>query len=246
MPRQPRYNLPGLPQHVIQRGNNRQAVFFGQRDYRRYLSDLDEIAAASGCHLHAFVLMTNHVHLLVTPTGTNGVSKLVQGLGRRYVAYVNRKYERSGTLWEGRYKASLVAQDQYFLACMRYIEMNPVRAGMVEHPGDYPWSSYSFNAYGRGCGVGLTEHDCYRALSKSGVDPGNRYRELFQGALDAAMLCDIRQSLNSCLVLGSECFKDEVEARLKRKVRHGKAGRPARVSCRGVTKQKCDDKEIAV
>jgi len=122
MPRQPRYNLPGLPQHIIQRGNNRQAVFFDRRDYQRYLRDLNEIASATSCEIHAFVLMTNHVHLLATPTASNGISKLMQGLGRRYVAYVNRKYERSGTLWEGRYKASLVAEDSYLLACMRYIE----------------------------------------------------------------------------------------------------------------------------
>lgn len=108
MPRQPRYNLPGLPQHVIQRGNNRQAVFFDGGDYERYLSDLDEIATDIGCQIHAFVLMTNHVHLLVTPTASNGISKLMQGMDRCYVTYINHAYKRTGTLWEGRYKASLV------------------------------------------------------------------------------------------------------------------------------------------
>jgi len=228
MPRQPRYNLPGLPQHVIQRGNNRQDVFFDDGDYQRYLSDLGDIAADTGCQIHAFVLMTNHVHLLVTPTVSNGISKLMQGLGRRYVAYINHHYQRSGTLWEGRYKASLVAEDNYLLACMRYIELNPVRAVMVEHPGDYRWSSYHYNAYGKRCGLNLTEHDYYTALS--GEDEGRRryYRELFNSSLDAAMIHSIRQSLNSCLVLGNERFKDEIEARLKRKVRPGKAGRPSR------------------
>ena len=152
----------------------------------------------------------------------------MQGLGRRYVAYINHHYRRSGTLWEGRYKASLVAEDNYLLACMRYIELNPVRAVMVEHPGDYRWSSYHYNAYGKRCGLDLTEHDHYTALS--GDDAGRRryYRELFNSSLDAALIHSIRQSLNSCLVLGNERFKDEIEARLKRKVRPGKAGRPSR------------------
>jgi putative transposase len=240
MPRQPRYNLTGLPQHIIQRGNNRQAVFFDRRDYQKYLRDLNEIALATGCDIHAFVLMTNHVHLLATPTVPNGISKLMQGLGRRYVAYVNRKYQRSGTLWEGRYKASLVAEDSYLLACMRYIELNPVRAGMVEHPGEYRWASYSFNAHGKGCGINLKEHHSYKALVGVGDDQRVRYRELFNSALGVEMMYDIRQSLNSCLVLGNERFKDEIEAQLKRKVRLGKAGRPSKKSCHSAMKQKLE------
>ena len=240
MPRQPRYNLPGLPQHIIQRGNNRQAVFFDQGDYQKYLRDLGEIALATGCDIHAFVLMTNHVHLLATPTASNGISKLMQGLGRRYVAYVNRKYERSGTLWEGRYKASLVAEDSYLLACMRYIELNPVRAGMVEHPGEYRWVSYGFNAHGKGCGIDLKEHPSYRSLIGIGDDPRRKYRELFDSALGVEMMCDIRQSLNSCLVLGNERFKDEIEAQLKRKVRHGTVGRPPKKSYYSAVKQKLE------
>jgi len=228
MPRQPRYNLPGLPQHVIQRGNNRQAVFFDEGDYRRYLSDLDEIATDTGCSIHAFVLMTNHVHLLVTPGVANGISKLMQGLGRRYVAYVNHTYQRTGTLWEGRYKASLVAQDRYLLACMRYIELNPVRAGMVEHPGDYHWSSYPYNAHGSSCGLKLTAHDVY--LAQTADEPGRRrvYRGLFGNALDDELIHEIRQTVNSCLVLGNDRFKDEIENQLERRVRPGNAGRPPR------------------
>ena len=122
MPRQPHYNLPGLPQHVIQRGNNRPSVFFDDGDYQRYLINLGDIAADAGCQIHTFVLMTNHAHLLVSPTVSNGISKLMQGMGRRYVAYINHSYQRSGTLWEGCYKTGLVAEDNYLLACMRYIE----------------------------------------------------------------------------------------------------------------------------
>jgi putative transposase len=227
MPRQPRYNLPGLPQHVIQRGNNRQAVFFDDGDYQRYLSDLNEIATDTVCQIHAFVLMTNHVHLLMTPTVANGISKLMQGLGRRYVAYINHVYQRTGTLWEGRYKASLVAEDNYLLACMRYIELNPVRAGMVEHPGDYRWSSYRYNAYGKSCGLTITEHDRHLALAGAVDERQHCYRELFHNALDRDLIRNIRQSLNSCLVLGNERFKDEIEIQLKRKVRPGQAGRPS-------------------
>lgn len=227
MARQPRYNLPGLPQHIIQRGNNRQAVFFSTRDYQRYLSDLEEIAIATGCQIHAFVLMTNHVHLLATPTVSNGISKLMQGLGRRFVAYVNHTYQRTGTLWEGRYKASLVAEDSYFLVCMRYIELNPVRAGLVQHPGDYRWSSYNYNAHSKSCGLGMTRHDCYSALADNEVDRNRIYRTLFDIGLGVEQLRNIRQSLNSCLVLGNDRFKDEIEARLQRTVRHKKAGRPS-------------------
>jgi putative transposase len=224
MPRQPRYSLPGLPQHVIQRGNNRQAVFFEDGDYQRYLSDLNEIVADTACKMHAFVLMTNHVHLLVTPTVANGISKLMQGLGRRYVAYVNHTYQRTGTLWEGRYKASLVAEDDYLLACMRYIELNPVRAGMVEHPGDYRWSSYHYNAYGKRCDMTLTEHDRYTALAGNDADHQRNYRELFDNVLDTELIHSIRQSLNSCLVLGNERFKDEIESQLKKEGKAWKGG----------------------
>ena len=229
MPRQPRYNLPGLPQHVIQRGNNRQAVFFDDSDYHRYLADLDEIAADTGCQIHAFVLMTNHVHLLVTPTVSNGICKLMQGLGRRYVAYVNHTYRRSGTLWEGRYKASLVAEDNYLLSCMRYIELNPVRAGMAIHPGGYRWSSYHHNAHGERCGLSVAEHGRYLALSGAEAERRECYRDLFNNALDHDLIHSIRQTLNSCLVLGNERFKDEIEFQLKRKVRPGKAGRPSKI-----------------
>ena len=230
MPRQPRYNLPGLPQHVIQRGNNRQSVFFSEVDYRRYICDLDEIAADTGCLIHAYVLMTNHVHLLVTPTVADGISKLMQGLGRRYVAYVNHTYERTGTLWEGRHKASLVAEDHYLLACMRYIELNPVRAGMVRHPGDYRWSSYRYNAYGRFCGLRITGHDLYQCQATDALGRRQNYRELFTNGLDNELIHEIRQTVNSCLVLGNDRFKDEIERQLKRRVRPGKAGRPRRKS----------------
>lgn len=146
MPRMKRLDLPGMAQHVIQRGNDRQACFFQETDYLRYLQDLHEAALHQACSIHAYVLMTNHVHLLVTPRTEGGVSRMMQALGRRYVRYVNDSSGRTGTLWEGRYKASLVDDERYVLACYRYIELNPVRAGMVAAPDEYRWSSHAANA----------------------------------------------------------------------------------------------------
>ena len=141
MPRKPRFFLPNIPVHAIQRGNNRQAIFFDESDYRMYLSWLKVAAEKYGCQIHAYVLMTNHVHLLITPEHRDSLSRLFQYVGRYYVSYVNNTYGRTGTLWEGRYKASVVEEEHYLLSCYRYIELNPVRAGMVKRPEDYyPWS----------------------------------------------------------------------------------------------------------
>jgi len=149
MARKPRFNVIGVPQHVIQRGNNREPCFFAEEDYRYYVECLEESAKKFGCLIHGYVLMTNHVHLLVTPQVDYGVSQMMQSVGRKYVRYINYQYRRTGTLWEGRYKASLVDSENYLLTCMRYIELNPVRAGMIELPGEYRWSSYSTNGYGK-------------------------------------------------------------------------------------------------
>ena len=137
MARLPRICLPGIAQHVIQRGNNRQVCFGANDDFAAYAHWLEEYAEKYHVAVHAWVFMTNHVHLLVTPTTADGVSRLMQSLGRRYVRYFNHTYQRSGTLWEGRFKSCVVEDDSYLLLCQRYIELNPVRAGMVEHPADY-------------------------------------------------------------------------------------------------------------
>ena len=145
MARKPRFNLVGVPQHVIQRGNNREPCFYSEEDYSAYLGFLKIAAEKTGCHLHAYVLMTNHVHMLITPMQEYGISALMQSLGKRYVQYINKTYKRTGTLWEGRYKASLIDSQRYLLTCMCYIELNPVRANMVNVPSEYRWSSYEFN-----------------------------------------------------------------------------------------------------
>lgn len=225
MPRKPRFNLPGVPQHVIQRGNNREPCFLSEGDYRRYLDDLRDVSDKFGCKIHAYVLMTNHVHLLTTSLSEYGIGKMMQALGRRYVYYINRTYRRTGTLWEGRYKASLVDSEAYLLTCMRYIELNPVRADMVEHPGEYSWSSYGSNAQGKNDPL-ITPHSLYLALDKSSEDRRRAYRELFRYHMNHEELHVIRDALNHELVLGRSHFKDQIEAMTRRQTRLGTPGRP--------------------
>ena len=187
MPRRPRLMLPDTPLHVIQRGNNRQACFFADEDYHFYLDWLGEYAGKSGCRIHAYVLMTNHVHLLLSAEGAEGAGALMKALGQRYVQYVNRTYRRSGSLWEGRFRSSLTQEEHYLLACQRYIELNPVRAGMVEHPGEYRWSSYRANAQGEESPL-LTRHETFLALGGDAESRQAAYRELFRHELELGMV----------------------------------------------------------
>ena len=166
MPRRARLSVPGIPWHIIQRGNNRAVCFNAAADYQFYLHCLDELAGKFGCAIHAYVLMTNHVHLLLTPQKTGSAALLMKHLGQRYVQYFNRTYQRTGTLWEGRFRSCLTQTENYVLACYRYIEQNPVRAGMVKRPQDYRWSSYHANGAGRPDSL-ITPHDEYINLGKS-------------------------------------------------------------------------------
>lgn len=225
MPRKPRFTLPGIPQHVIQRGNNREPCFLAKQDYRRYLGDLKEVADKQQCRIHAYVLMTNHVHLLVTPEKEYGIGHMMQALGRRYVHYINKTYRRTGTLWEGRYKASLIDSDAYLLVCMRYIELNPIRANIVAHPGEFKWSSYGANAQGRPDAL-ISPHSVYMLLGEAAPQRQHAYRELFRDHLNTEILHDIRAALNHELVLGRSVFKDRIEASTKRQARLGAPGRP--------------------
>nr|MBV6628678.1 transposase [Oceanococcus sp. HetDA_MAG_MS8] len=166
MPRRARLVLTGYPLHIIQRGNNRSACFFADEDYTRYLDDLRELAEFFAVHIHAYVLMTNHVHLLAIPHTDRGASNMMRRLGQRYVQYINRIYGRSGSLWEGRFRSAIVDSEAYLLSCYRYIELNPVRAGMVPHPGDYPWWSNQANANGEP-NTAPTPHHLYLDLGPS-------------------------------------------------------------------------------
>ncbi|MCZ6801570.1 MAG: transposase [Nitrospirae bacterium] len=225
MARLPRFFVPGYPLHVIQRGNNREAVFSADADYSRYLEWLTEAANRHGCAIHAYVLMTNHVHLLLTPAHASSLPKTLQSLGRRYVQYVNRTYERTGTLWEGRYRATLIDSDSYLLTCCRYIELNPVRAEMVRHPREYPWSSYHVHAEGKKDSL-MTPHPLYHELGRTAAARQKAYRELFRRHLSGETLEVIREATNKAWVLGSERFMKRLARKMDRRVSPLPRGRP--------------------
>ncbi len=222
MPRKARFYIPNMPAHIIQRGNNRQAVFFEDENYQNYKVWLYEAAILHGCEIHAYVLMTNHVHLLVTADSKEGIAKMMQYLGRRYVPYINKMYKRTGTLWEGRYKSSLIEEDIYLLACMRYIEENPVRASMVRESSEYDWSSYAYNAMGMS-DVLIKPHPIYKCLVTSRLDA---YRSLFDAPIDTLFLEEIRSSVQTGTPLVSERFQYQIEQALMRKIGYRKKGRP--------------------
>lgn len=217
MPRLPRNLVAGLAQHVIVRGNNRQAVFFADSDYRLYLESLKLAADRYTCAIHAYVLMTNHVHLLVTPSTDDGLSRMIQSVGRRYVRYINAIYQRTGTLWEGRFKAALIDSERYLLTCMRYIELNPVRAGMIKEPGAYPWSSYPVNASGKTSDL-ITPHTVYLSLSSSDRERQQMYRQLFQVDIDTDDLNRIRSATQRGEVIGHQRFRDQIADVLARQI----------------------------
>ncbi|HET9819179.1 MAG TPA: transposase [Rhodanobacteraceae bacterium] len=225
MPRSNRLDLPGIAQHVIQRGNDRRPCFFAEIDHTRYLQDLREIARREGCVVHAYVLMTNHVHLLMTPGTAGRVGRTMQALGRRYVRYVNDRYGRTGTLWEGRYKACLVGDDRYLLQCHRYIELNPVRAKMAADPADYAWSSYRCHALGVADPL-ITAHPALTRLGRTPSERQQNYRELIMQAVEPTETDTIRRYVQHQHVYGSECFRRAIERQLGRKVGPKKIGRP--------------------
>jgi len=227
MPRKTRMYLPGVPAHVVQRGNNRAACFFCDDDYRYYLERLGVGLRRCGVALHAYVLMTNHVHLLLTPGSAEGISHLMQHVGRHYVLYINRHYRRSGTLWEGRHKASLVQAERYLLSCMRYIELNPVTAGMVATAEQYRWSSYRTHAWGEPSAL-LEEHALFTQLGPTPSAQRQAYRELFAAPVDEREIHEIRTSVANNFPLGNARFKDQIEAMTGRRVGHLTRGRPRR------------------
>ncbi len=223
MARLPRLIVPGLPHHIVQRGNNRQATFFSDLDYQVYLDRLREYAEQFHVAVHNYVLMTNHVHLLLTPEDELGVSQMMQALGRIYVRYINKSYSRSGTLWEGRFKSSVVNSDDYLFKVSRYIELNPVRANMVQHPAEYPWSSYHGNALGKPIKL-LTPHPLYVKLGDTPEVRQRQYQSLFDSALCDNSIEAIRMASCKSWVLGDLRFKQEIQRNLARKVEPGSHG----------------------
>ena len=227
MPRLPRLKLPNTPLHIIQRGNNRGVCFGSDEDNLFYLDHLAEISAKVGVAVHAYVLMTNHVHLLATPQDAEGASQLMKRLGQRYVQHFNRAYRRTGTLWEGRFRSCVVGEEAYFFGCQRYIEMNPVRAGIVAHPGEYRWSSYGANAQGEASPL-IRPHSLYGGLGLTDEERQAAYRELFRYELDPGLVDEIRRATHGGLVLGSERFAEEVALLAGRRTQRGRAGRPVK------------------
>ena len=223
MARLPRLCPKGIPCHIIQRGNNRSICFVCDEDYRRYLALLLEGAVSYRVDVHAWVLMTNHVHLLATSNIEGGISKMIQHVGASYVRYFNKRYQRSGTLWEGRFKSCLIDAEDYFLVCQRYIELNPVRAEMVIDPGHYSWSSYRANALGERCDI-TSPHDIYNWLGASPEARVTIYRSLFSEALDCEVIDDLSKSTNSCMAFGGEYFKQQIELSYARRVKPGVSG----------------------
>ena len=209
MARLPRYFVKGQPQHIIQRGNNRELIFVHDDDYRFYIECLLSAIQKNKLSIHSYVLMSNHVHILASPDVETSISKTLQSVGRRYVQYFNYTYKRTGTLWEGRYKATVIDSDQYLLTCMRYIELNPVRANMVKHPSDYPWSSYSVNAEGKANKL-VKPHEVYRQISVNAEERQSSYRRLFQCAIGKADIDALREATNKGWVLGGDRFREEI------------------------------------
>lgn len=230
MARLGRYFLPDQPFHVIQRGNNRGAIFFCEDDYAQYRGWLVEAAEAYGCRIHAYVFMTNHVHLLVTPEREDSLPRTMQSLGRRYVRAINAAYRRSGTLWEGRYRAAPIDSEAYFLACCRYVELNPVRARMVRHPRDYSWSSFRAHADGEIDAL-ASDHPVYRALGRGAEARRSAYRALFRGALESGFVNALRAATNGGWALGTAGFAKPIEEATRRRAAPRLPGRPQKQQC---------------
>jgi putative transposase len=224
MPRRARIYIPGLPYHVVQRGNNREACFIEPDNYQFYLDLWRELSIHYHCRVHAYCLMTNHVHFLVTPESRTAISDTMKVVGSRYAAHINRRYGRTGTLWEGRHRSSLVHSERYLLTCMRYIELNPVRAGMVDRPEAWRWSSYGSNAYGH---TGwLRRHEQYMALGASREDRCLAYRELFRAHLDGQEIHLIRRAIYYCQPVGDDRFRQQIERRYGVRLGQMRRGRP--------------------
>jgi len=236
MPRRPRFHVDHVPLHIVQRGHNRARCFFAEADCRHYLQWLREALTEAECTLHAYVLMTNHVHLLLTPRSAEAVPRALISLGRRYVQHVNRTYERTGTLWDGRYKSSLIQSNRYLLACLRYIELNPVRAAIVRDPADYPWSSYRTHAFGQPDEL-VSPHPLYWALGRDGPERQAAYRKLFDSGTDASAIDDIRLAARRSRPVGDRLFRAAVENAVGARCEAGPQGGPGHEA--GFTGPRC-------
>jgi putative transposase len=216
MARQPRFFVPGVPQHAVQRGCDRRPIVEDEEDRCFFIGCLAEASHVHRLQIHAYVLMTNHLHLLATPQDCTSLPRTFQDIGRRYVPYFNRKYGRTGALWESRYRAAVVETERYFLTCMKYIELNPVRAGLVRYPDEFQWSSYRSNALGMGDGV-VSPHEVYERLGQSAAERTSRYRELFDSAVPPEEIAAVRTATNNNWALGGKDFLRFIEEATSRR-----------------------------
>jgi len=215
MARQPRFRIADVAQFITQRGNNRQDVFFSEQDYLYYLDVLNETAIKYKCQIHAFALISNKIYILATPTTLDGISQLMKGVGQRYVSYINKIEKRTGTLWDGRYKASLVEDGHYLINCMCYIEMTPVRSKIAKTPKNYQWSSYRTNTQGKDAEIKISPHESYSALvpwtDKNDKEVQEGYKQLFREQINEEELKKISKASNSCVIYGSKEFQESIK-----------------------------------
>ncbi len=229
MARLPRLSVPGYPHHVIQRGNNRQAIFSTPADYRLLLNLLDENAKKFDVAVHAYVLMSNHFHLLATPETQDGLPQMMQAVGRRYVRYFNDAQGRTGTLWEGRYKSTLIQTDRYLMACMAYIDLNPVRGGLVAQARDYPWSSHG-HYIGQQADRLITPHALYWELGNTPFAREAAYAELVNTGVSVDQQQVLTKATLGGWALGEADFVNDLQKKTERRVNKVSAGRPVSVS----------------
>jgi putative transposase len=229
MARLPRLTVPGYPHHIIQRGNNRQAIFVGPQDYELLLALIDEHARKQHVAVHAYVLMSNHLHLLATPETAEGIPQLMQAVGRRYVRNFNLRHGRTGTLWEGRYKSTLIQAERHLLACMVYMDLNPVRAGMVAEPAEYRWSSHH-HYIGRQADKLVTPHPLYWELGNTPFARDEAYGSLVRAGISDAEKRALTDSALRGWALGEPDYVADLQKRTQRRVARAQAGRPKLLS----------------
>jgi putative transposase len=225
MARLPRLVIPHQPHHIIQRGNDRQLIFRDTDDYLAFLGWLRDAAMQFKVAIHAYVLMPNHLHLLASPSEQQGLARMMQWVGRQYVPHFNRKYARVGTLWQGRYKATVIDSERYFMICSRYIELNPIRAGLVANPTEYPWSSYVHHVGAKPDPL-ITDHSLYWALGNTPFEREAAYKDLAEQALTSDEVSALNEATLKGWALGSDQFKAALERQANRRVRPAKRGRP--------------------
>ena len=225
MARLPRLTLSGYPHHVIQRGNNRQPIFLAANDFSHFLVMMDESAKKFEVDVHAYVLMSNHFHLLATPHTDTGLPLMMQAVGRRYVHYFNQTQNRSGTLWEGRYRSTLIQAERYLMPCMAYIDLNPVRAGLVVEAKDYAWSSHGHYA-GLRADKHVSPHPLFWALGNTPFGREVAYADMVRSGVGADQQAALTTSVLSGWALGSDDFVTDLQKRTERRVQKVQAGRP--------------------